>query len=62
MRLINQALEEAVEVNIPINEQVNGRKRQVSNNIIQPVSFGELFSEEYNSPQFSDSPLSSKML
>ena len=43
---INQALEEAVEVKIPISEQVNGRKQQISNNIIQPVSFSELFNEK----------------
>ena len=43
---INQVMGNAVEVRTPINEQVNGRKRQVSGNIIQPVGFNQLFSEE----------------
>ncbi|MBV5343715.1 hypothetical protein JZU68_08990, partial [bacterium] len=43
---INQAMEDAVVVRIPINDQVNGRKQQLSNQTIKPVSFSNLFIEE----------------
>lgn len=43
---INQAMKEAVEANISINEQVNSRKMQIANDIVHPVSFNELFSED----------------
>ncbi len=43
---INQAMKETVDVKIPINEQVNGRKRQILKNIVKPVVFSELFDKE----------------